>query len=259
MSAARQAKGNRFVGQKRRVVALTTMSRLVPRATLLVLALSCFAALAVRADADDVLAPDAALTQGLANVALAAPAPPFAWNDFNAYAGRSKVLSDADGALVFPALGGTLVGTGLVNVFLIPATPYTAWFAALATANARGYKLAVASLDRRVRENVLYAQTTDPAGNFSFRDITPGSYYLFAELNLVFGTGRPQDTPERGVDGNGHGSDVAVPDVDIPHRYVKHFVYLYGFTLPGDRTPWHLGQLRNSSLVIEGKAADAPT
>jgi len=235
------------------------MSRLVPRATLLVLALSCFAALAVRADADDVLAPDAALTQGLANVALAAPAPPFAWNDFNAYAGRSKVLSDADGALVFPALGGTLVGTGLVNVFLIPATPYTAWFAALATANARGYKLAVASLDRRVRENVLYAQTTDPAGNFSFRDITPGSYYLFAELNLVFGTGRPQDTPERGVDGNGHGSDVAVPDVDIPHRYVKHFVYLYGFTLPGDRTPWHLGQLRNSSLVIEGKAADAPT
>ena len=137
--------------------------------------------------------------------------------------------------------------------------PRTRWNCALATANARGYKGAVASLDRRVRENVLYAQTTDPAGNFEFRDITPGSYYLFAELNLVFGSGRPLDTPERGVDANGHGADVAVPEVDIPHRYVKHFVYLYGFTFPSDRTDWHLGQLRNTSLVIEGRAADAPT
>jgi hypothetical protein len=240
-------------------MAFPAMLRLGVRATFLTLVVSLVAGLAVRADADDVLPPDAALTQGLTNVDLAAPAPPFSWNDFSAYAGHSKVLSDADGALVFPAIGGTLVGTGLVNVFLIPATPYTAWFAALATANARGYKQNVASLDRRVRENVLYAQTTDAAGNFSFRDITPGSYYLFAELNLVFGTGRPLDTSERGVDANGHGTDVAVPEVDIPHRYVKHFVYLYGFTFAGDRTPWHLGELRNTGLVIEGRAADAPT
>jgi hypothetical protein len=153
-----------------------TTSRLVLRATFPVIALCCFAVLPVRADADDVLAPDAALTQSLANVDLAAPAPPYAWNDFSAYAGRPKVLSDADGALVFPALDGTLVGTGFVNVFLVPATPYTAWFAAPSTANARGYKEAAASLDRRVRENELYAQTTDPARNFLFRDITPGPY-----------------------------------------------------------------------------------
>jgi len=220
------------------------------------LALAAVALPARSAGRAPAIAPDPVLTAGLASIDLASTAPPYQLSEFDPYR-NATAHSTVDGRLVRPTTRGYVAVRG-ANVFLVAARPYTAWVAALATANARGYTDNVASIDHPVREYFVHRQTTDGTGRFTFTYIPGGAYYLFADLNMRFGPAAPADRIERGWDGNGHGADVTVPGVDVPQGHLDQFVYLYGYDLPADRAPWNLGLVKPSSHYLDGKPMESP-
>lgn len=71
-------------------------------------------------------------------------------------------------------------------VTLMPQTAYLAeWQALQKQTQRRSSKLQKASLSPEAFSYRVVTKVTDDQGNFEFRDLKPGKYYLYAEVNFV--------------------------------------------------------------------------
>jgi hypothetical protein len=209
---------------------------------------------AVSAAAGSVYAPEnLGVTQRLRHTAVTSSQPAINMTDYTSlYSGENPGV---DGHLIATTLAGKKNASG-VEVYLIPDSPYTEWWAKLATINARGYTARIAPpLDKGLVGFYFKKTETDLDGDFHFYQVAPGTWLLFAAYELHHGRLVPGDSMQTAYDGNGiTKSNVLAPNAKYDSSLVyEQFGYLYACTFANATAAgWDIGDVPNSEWIVNG-------